>query len=971
MRFSIEDVQQFAAWSADRNPLHVDDGFARQTHFGQRIVHGVLTVFGLLHDARPQISEEPVKALDIEFRNAVLIGGAYETQLHRSDQGVVLTLQDAGQPVLSVRADIGPLADASADSDRSWISSVHDSALRDVPASHAIEEFQHGIGVMGTYTTRGQPPSAATESGLSHTHTRVLALCSYVTGMEVPGLKSLFTRLTIRFHSAADDVPELWYRARTTRFDPQFRILDTELQVVTPEGPVVATALLRSYVPYSPATADLRELTDRLVPTTERLRGKVALVLGGSRGLGADLTAALALAGCQVYGSARHDDPARDDLYRRLTELGGRVEFLQGDAGDPVWCESALETIQARHGRIDLLVLNACAPPTPLRFGRESTQRQEQYVRENLRLVETPLATFGAALNDCSGAVVYVSSSFVQETPPGFGHYVAVKQAGEGMVRTISREWPQLSSFIARPPVLQTRWNDTPTGVLGAIPADWVASHVVNRLAESWRPGQLEPLSDFPPFPTRSSKEQPSTKPDFAIRLVASFTTDPFIPALDFWMQELELAVRVDVAAYGQVMQSLLDRDSVLNARDRGINVVLLRVRDWLRELPDEQASDMEFVSTYLQDMARDFARAVRAHRAQAASETLLVMCPSYGARSSAESILVRETEAAVTGTLSGVPGLRVVSPTEYHGHYGVNEDEVHDPLRDEIAHIPYRDEYLHVLSAIVARHVYRRFAPVRKVVVVDCDNTLWRGVVGEVGAEGIEFDDGHRALHRTLERLSRAGMLVCLCSKNEELDVWRVFESRNDLLLRRDHVVAAMINWLPKSQNIRTLAARLNLGLDSFVFIDDNPVECAEVRAGCPEVLTIQWPQEPERALSLVQHVWEFEAGKTTKEDEHRTELYREEFRRQELRAETLTFADFIHEPTSHCRLRAACARGPAARRATDTADEPVQLHHDPARGGRPAGACVRWPARDSKCSCPRSFWRLRSGWPCDCRAW
>ena len=545
MRFSNDDVQQFAAWSADRNPVHVEDGFARQTHFGQPIVHSVLTVFELLNDAGPHLSAEPVKALDIEFRNAVLIGGAYETQLHRSDQGLVLTLQDAGQPVLTVRAEIGPLADASSDSDRSWISSVRDAGLRDVPASHTIEEFQRGIHVTGIYTTRGQPPLASTESGLSRTHARVLALCSYLTGMEVPGLKSRLTRITIRFHSAADDVPKLWYRARTARFDPQFRILDTELQVVTPEGPVVATALLRSYVPYSPATADLRDLADRLVPTTERLRGKVALVLGGSRGLGADLTAVLALAGCHVYGSARHDDPGREDLYRRLTELGARVEFLQGDAGEFVWCESALETIRTRHGRIDLLVLNACAPPTPLRFSRDSTLKQEQYVRENLRLVETPLATFGAALSDCSGAVVYISSSFVQETPAGFGHYVAVKQAGEGMVRTISREQSQLSSFIARPPVLQTRWNDTPAGVLGAIPADWVASHVVNRLAERWRPGQFEPLSDFPPFPTRPPKEQPSTKPDFAIRLVASFTTDPFISALEFWMQELELNVRV------------------------------------------------------------------------------------------------------------------------------------------------------------------------------------------------------------------------------------------------------------------------------------------------------------------------------------------------------------------------------------------------------------------------------------------
>ena len=83
MRFSNDDVQQFAAWSADRNPLHVEDGFARQTHFGQPIVHSVLTVFELLRDAGPHLSAEPVKALDIEFRNAVLIGGAYKRKCIR------------------------------------------------------------------------------------------------------------------------------------------------------------------------------------------------------------------------------------------------------------------------------------------------------------------------------------------------------------------------------------------------------------------------------------------------------------------------------------------------------------------------------------------------------------------------------------------------------------------------------------------------------------------------------------------------------------------------------------------------------------------------------------------------------------------------------------------------------------------------------------------------------------------------
>src|SRR6185369_5400313 len=221
--------------------------------------------------------------------------------------------------------------------------------------------------------------------------------------------------------------------------------------------------------------------------------------------------------------------------------------------------------------------------------------------------------------------------------------------------------------------------------------------------------------------------------------------------------------------------------------------------------------------------------------RGQAASDTLLLVCPSHGALSAAESILIRQTEADILAACEAIPGLHVASAREYHASYGQNEDQIADPLREDIAHIPYRDEYLNVLAAIVARRLHQRMAPVRKVVVADCDNTLWRGVVGEVGAEGLEFDESHLALHDTLARLSGSGVLICLCSKNEEADVWRVFETRADMRLKREHVVAAMINWLPKSENLRTLAGRLNLGLDSFIFVDDNPVECAEVRAGCP----------------------------------------------------------------------------------------------------------------------------------------
>ncbi len=891
MRFPFDDVLRFAEWSGDSNPLHVDPEFARQTHFGRPIVHGVLTALNALAAVPRADGEGDVRAIDMEFRNAVVSDGSYDVRTGRDGEDLTVTLSAEGQLVLGMRLEFASAAAAEAGDGTSWVAAAAGRGLRLQPAVHEVEALQAGLEVLGVYPLQ-VPPRSAASGLLVHWQERVLALCSYVVGMEAPGLKSLFTRITVRFVTDPADAAELRYRLRTVRFDRQFRILDTALDVATPDGRLVATGSLRSYVPFSPVAGDLDDMQARLDPRAAALRGKVALIVGGSRGLGADLVASLALAGCHVYASARHDDPARRELHEKLGARGASVEFVQGDAGDARWCQETLAAIVARHGRVDLLVLNACAPPTTARLSAESNGRNADYLLQNLRLVQTPLASFVEAVNAAHGAIVYVSSSAVDHPPAGWSQYVAVKQAGEGLVRTAAQERRDSYAMIVRPASLQTSWSDTPSRVAGSIPADWVASHITMRLAQGWQAGSVDVLTEFPAFEPRKPGRAAA---DFSLRVAATFTTDALLPPLEFWANELELDAAVLAAPYGQVLQSLLDPSSVLNGRGRGFNVVLVRVADWLRELADEQAGDIDFVRGYLRDTLRDFDGAMRAHRAQASSETLVVVTPSHDLRSSAESILVRQAESDLAVMLDGIPGLQVMASGAWHARYGVNEDEVHDALRDHIAHIPYRDEYLYVLATVVARQLHSRLAPPRKVVVVDCDNTLWRGVVGEVGAEGVEFDEGHRALHRTLDALTQRGILVCLCSKNEEPDVWRVFESRHDLGLRRDQVVAAMINWLPKSQNLQTLAARLNLGLDSFVFIDDNPVECAEVRAGCPGVLTIQWPQEAERAARLLEHVWEFDAVKVTKEDAQRTQMYRDEFRRQELRSETLTFEDFI----------------------------------------------------------------------------
>src|SRR6187399_2288954 len=103
--FSLDDISGFASWSADRNPLHVDPQFARQTHFGEQVVHGVLTV---LRSLRAAPAAAPIRTLDIEFRAAVLVGETYEPQARETDDGLAVSLTSGGALVLDVRAGFVP-----------------------------------------------------------------------------------------------------------------------------------------------------------------------------------------------------------------------------------------------------------------------------------------------------------------------------------------------------------------------------------------------------------------------------------------------------------------------------------------------------------------------------------------------------------------------------------------------------------------------------------------------------------------------------------------------------------------------------------------------------------------------------------------------------------------------------------------------------------------------------------------------
>lgn len=210
--------------------------------------------------------------------------------------------------------------------------------------------------------------------------------------------------------------------------------------------------------------------------------------------------------------------------------------------------------------------------------------------------------------------------------------------------------------------------------------------------------------------------------------------------------------------------------------------------------------------------------------------------------------------------------------------------------LRERNRHVmrfPYSPDATKRIVAGYAELIRSMSRARRKAVVVDADNTLWNGVIGEVGYEGIGIDDEfpnviHKQLQSQLLELKRLGYLLCVVTKNNETDFLEAFAKRS-MPLSLDDLVTYRANWTDKSENLRSIAEELNIGIDALVFIDDNPFEIEEVRARLPEVDCQLFPKDdPEQALLLVDRIESLTATVLTSEDLAKTEQYRAESRRK-----------------------------------------------------------------------------------------
>jgi FkbH-like protein len=206
----------------------------------------------------------------------------------------------------------------------------------------------------------------------------------------------------------------------------------------------------------------------------------------------------------------------------------------------------------------------------------------------------------------------------------------------------------------------------------------------------------------------------------------------------------------------------------------------------------------------------------------------------------------------------------------------------------------------LPMLASEIGAVLRGRLGRSRKCLVVDLDNTLWGGVVGDDGVERLVLDgspagEAYLRLQEQLLDLRRRGVLLAVCSKNDEAWARSPFLERDDMRIGLDDFAAFVANWEPKTKNLETIASQLDLGLDALAFLDDNPAERAIVRELMPEVDVIELPDDPSRFPRALAEYRGFEVAARTSEDDARTGHYRARAAALELQQRSSTVEEFL----------------------------------------------------------------------------
>lgn len=400
----------------------------------------------------------------------------------------------------------------------------------------------------------------------------------------------------------------------------------------------------------------------------------------------------------------------------------------------------------------------------------------------------------------------------------------------------------------------------------------------------------------------RNSEANPrSEHPTFRISILRNYTVEAILPLLKFHCFRNGVTPVITVGDYDNVQQEILNTSSHVY----------------------ETKPDLIIVSLLLEHL--DPASISVAWDSSAAQATVLSMLNDLVAKTSVPAIVntfisplhsedgigaARHSEHRVSKVHELNAAIRRFAREHADHVFVLDWERILMRLGEQLA-IDYRFNYLYrapfkkdfneACAAEIGKIVRLLRGGVKKCLVLDCDNTLWGGVIGEDGLDGIALNPHeypgrcYYEFQRSVLNLVEQGVLVALCSKNNADDVFEALDKHPHCLLKRSHLAAWRIDWNNKAANLTALAQELNLGIDSFVFVDDSAVECQLIRQTAAEVTVLQVPGNPYDLPRLLYSEGWFDTLSVSSEDRQRTSMYVAERERSEFKSRYVNVDEYL----------------------------------------------------------------------------
>lgn len=397
-------------------------------------------------------------------------------------------------------------------------------------------------------------------------------------------------------------------------------------------------------------------------------------------------------------------------------------------------------------------------------------------------------------------------------------------------------------------------------------------------------------------FSVESTAEQSSQSR--RIEVLSTFVADPVVQTLRYWCDRFLFTAEFLPFDYGQLFPRLFKRDNKLDSVD--FHVVLFAIRDLI---PDKERQNLSDETPHAN--ITEFIKALELGIKGSRGAWILICCPGPPAETLDGAFGLNEQAVFVANKVKRLEKAVYIDasdPRTIHGN-----DLYFDEITDKHGHIPYTESFYTAIGTLVFRTIRERLGNVYKLIVTDCDGTLWDGVCGEVQPNKLLIHPHHQWLHRFLVDKKNAGMLLTICSQNNADDVIEVFDSRQDIRLSIDDFTRLKINWLNKVENIQALAQELNIALESVIFLDNDPVQRNKVKTSLPQILVPKLPVSSIDWPLYLQHVWAFDRFWITEESSRRHTFYQEHTSRENLRSDSESLLEFLEELDLKVSIREA----------------------------------------------------------------